>query len=150
MITKAIVEDILSEYQVRVRVPTIDRMNSSGVHTNSSDLTIATICSLPNCYINLQRGDIVIVAFEDNSYDTCVVLGHLSRSAYYESLADLSVRSVNIKDSVKLPSDTTIGDLTSANISSLQGIRDNIQKQLDSLQEQIIVLQNALLTQEEG
>ena len=81
MITKAIVEEVLTPYQVRVRIPILDRVSSSELSTPTEELNIATICSLPNCYINVQKGDIVFVGFEDNTYRKAVILGHLSREA---------------------------------------------------------------------
>ena len=81
MITKAIVEEIVSPYQVKIRIPLLDRVESSPMSTNTSDLNTATICSLPNCYMNVQVGDVVFVGFEDNTYYKAVVLGHLCRQA---------------------------------------------------------------------
>ena len=144
MITKAIVEEIISPYQVKVRIPTLDRVSSSAVSTSKDNLNIATICSLPNCYINLQVGDIVFVGFEDNTYYRAVVLGHLCRDALTDTYADVSFRSVDVKGEATLPYYTTIGNLTSEELSRLSGVSENIQKQLNFLQEQITAISERL------
>lgn len=137
MITKAIVEEIVSPYQVKVRVPTLDRNSSSPLSTNSDNLNVATICSLPHCYINVQVGDVVFIAFEDNTYYRAVILGHLSREAMTNSYADVTFGNLTALASAQLPKDTYIGEVTSKDINCLVGVTANIQKQLDSLKEQI-------------
>ena len=140
MITKAVVEEIVSPYQVKVRIPLFDKSDSSAQSRNTEDLNIATICSLPNCYINLQVGDIVFVGFEDNTYYKAVVLGHLCRNIESETYADLILSSLNVNMSAKLPQDTTIGDITTSELSCLQGITENIQKQINDINSKLTIL----------
>ena len=144
MITKAIVEEVLSPYQVRVRVPTLDRVTTSQISTSNENLNVATICSLPNCYTNIQVGDVVIVGFEDNTYYTAVILGHLCRSSESSTYANLKLNDLLVNTKATLPRETTIGDVSSQEVSCLSGINDNIQRQLDSLKEQIQVLQDII------
>lgn len=142
MITKAIVEEIISPYQARVRIPVLDRVESDGLFVPKDELSIATICTLPNCYLNVQVGDIVFVGFEDNAERKVVILGHLSREATLDSAVDLTVNNLNIRTSLTAPESSTIGDITYSEIQALSGIKDNIQKQLDLIQEQIQDLQS--------
>ena len=135
MITKAIVEEVLTPYQVRVRIPILDRVSSSELSTPTEELNIATICSLPNCYINVQKGDIVFVGFEDNTYRKAVILGHLSREACI-TYSDINLNSLVVNSEAKLPVTTHIGDVQPHQLAMLKGLTDNIQKQLDSLKEQ--------------
>ena len=137
MITKAIVEEIISPYQVKVRIPLLDRAEATPLSTNSDDLNIATICCLPNCYMNLQVGDIVFVGFEDNTYYKAVILGHLCREATSNTYSDAAFSNLDVRSSVRLPSSTTIGSVTGDELSRLSGTTENIQKQLNSLKEQI-------------
>lgn len=133
MLTKAIVEEVLSPYQVKVRIPLLDSIASAPMSNSSNNLNIATICSLPNCYMNIQVGDVVFVGFEDNTYYKAVVLGHLSREAFSSSYADVTFGELTVNAGAYLPQQTSIGEVTSSEIARLQGLRENIQQQLDAL-----------------
>lgn len=137
MITKAIVEEIVSPFQVKIRIPVLDGAKQSQMSTKTEDLNIATICSLPNCYINLQVGDIVFVGFEDNTYYKAVVLGHLSREAMSETYADVNFGSLNVHGSTNLSLDTQIGEVSSYDLQNLKGTSENIQKQLDAIKDEL-------------
>ena len=144
MITKAIVEEVISPYQVKIRIPTLDKVEHSPLSTNSADLNIATICSLPNCYINVQVGDVVFVGFEDNTYYRAVILGHLCREAMSDSYADAIFGNIRIRASAELPQDTRIGELSYEQLLTLSGIQENIQKQIDSIKEDIAIIYEKL------
>ena len=145
MLTRGIIEDVLSPYKVKVRIPLLHRMDSANIATTTEDLNTATICSMPNCYINPQVGDIVFVAFEDNTYYKAVILGHLSRAAMTNTYGDFSMNSLLVNSSAKLPEETTIGSITSEELLMLSGLEGNIQKQLNNIKEQIEQLQTAVL-----
>ena len=81
MITKAIIEKKLNEFQYKVRIPIFDRMESSPEHTSFSDLAIATVCIPKGINNTLQETDIVFVAFEDNSASQPIIIGQLYREA---------------------------------------------------------------------
>lgn len=143
MITKAFVEEIISPYEARIRVPSLDGVESSPLAVQTSKLNIATICSLPNCYINVQVGDVVFVAFENNTYDQAVIIGHLCRSEMTETYADIIVNSFEARGTTKLNADTHIGTVTSKEISCLHGVKDPIQLQLDELSYRISQLEES-------
>lgn len=136
MITKGIVEELISPYAARVRIPILDNVTNTSYGTRTEDLPIATICSLPNCTLNPQVGDIVFVAFEYNAIDKVVILGYLSAAALNDTLSDANFGNIDVSYSARLPEDTTIGSITPQEISFLSGLTDNIQKQLNSLKEQ--------------
>ena len=144
MITKAIVEEVISPYEVRIRIPVIDRDSSSPLATKFENLNIAPVCTLPNCYPNIQVGDVVFVGFEDKTYYRAVVLGHLCRDAAYEAFPDMRVNSIEVKSHAELPSTTSIGDVTPEQLSYLQGLKDNIQLQLDDLKQSIAEITSKL------
>lgn len=139
MITKAIVEELINPYQVRVRVPRLDGVLESPVHTAKEDLTIATICTLPNCYLNVQVGDIVFVAYEDNTERKLVILGHLSREASQSTTAsDVLFNRLEVRDEFRCTDKCTIGeDITYTELKTLSGVKDNLQKQIDLLEQKI-------------
>lgn len=144
MITKGIIEELISPYEVRVRIPILDRSDASSLHTTTQNLNIATICSLPNCYVNLQVGDVVFVGFEDNTYYKAVILGHLCRETDYTTYADVTLGNMIVKRSAELPQVTSIGEVTDIELQRLVGIRENIQKQIDNLSDKLENLQDEL------
>ena len=144
MITRAIVEEVVSPYQVKIRVPLLDRGANTPLATSKESLNTATICSLPNCYINVQVGDVVFVAFEDKTYYKAVILGHLSRATMTDTYADVTFGELTVDRAAILPQDTTIGAVSSADIQMLQGVKDNLQKQIDSLKLQLELLQTKI------
>lgn len=141
MITKAIVEDIVDEYSIRVRIPSIDRVLQSNIHVNTDELDVAVVCTLPGCKPNLQRGDVVIVAYDAAEEDT-IILGHLYRSKKTDTYIDLILSSINVNNHAILPQSTQIGSVTSREIQCLSGAKDNLQAQITSLQEQVSLLLN--------
>lgn len=147
MITKAIVEEVLSPYQVRIRIPLLDRASHTPLATKTENLNTATICTLPNCYINVQVGDIVFVAFEDNTSYKAVILGHLSKEAT-TSYADLILNNLTVMTSTHLSNDTYIGNITPTQLLYLSDITDSVQGQLDSLKQNQERLLKAVFPQE--
>ena len=144
MITRAIVEEIITPHQVKVRIPVLDRAANAPMSTDNKNLNIATICTLPNCYANLQVGDVVFVGFEDNTYYKAVVLGHLSREAMSETYADVVFGSLTAHGTVQLSAATTIGEVTSEELSQLRGASKNIQQQLNDLKNDIAIIYEKL------
>ena len=80
MITKAIVEEIVSTTQVRVRIPLLHKISTSSSATPFNELPIATICTFPGIDIKYDVGDVVYVSYEDDLSSKIVVLGDLSVS----------------------------------------------------------------------
>lgn len=141
MITRAIVEYVLSPYEVKVKIPIFD---GAEVKTDKKDLTTATICSLPNCCMNVQVGDIVFIGFEDNTYHKAVILGHLSRELMQSTYSDVSFGRLDCFSCANLPYDTKIGEVSSKDISCLKGLKGNVQSQLDILEAQVKLLLAAI------
>lgn len=133
MITKAIVEQVLDKYSIRVRIPTIDRTSQSSVHTKREDLNVALVCTLPGCDPNIQPGDIVYVALDDKNEDDAVILGYLYRSRMTGTRCDMILNDLSVTICASLPQETSIGNVTSQELSYLQGTTGNIQKQLDTI-----------------
>jgi hypothetical protein len=75
MIQKAIVEAILNDYQVKVRIPKYDKMSYDGA--SYKELSTGIICSAPGTLVNYSKGDVVLVAFENDEISKPVVLGLL-------------------------------------------------------------------------
>ncbi len=140
MITKGIVEKIVDRYHVKVRIPTIDRTPSSSIHTNTENLNTALICTLSNCNPNIQIGDVVFVALDDQSEDDAIILGYLYREVMTPTYCDLILNRLNVESEVALPKNITIGDITYTELSQLIGANKNLQQQITSLQNQLDLL----------
>lgn len=132
MITKGIVEEILTNYSIKVRLPILDSIEGTRDATPTSDLSEAIICAAPNSEINFTIGDIVIVGFEDNDDSKPIILGFLSKESGNISSISNNLSKLNVNVSAKLPKDTSIGNVSSQDISMLQGAKFNIQSQLDN------------------
>ena len=135
MVTKGIVEEIINIYQAKVRLPVYDGFADTKNATPSNELTIASICNIPNIYNTIAVGDIVYVAFEDNDLGNPVILGQLYKEEM-NTLADIKLNSANINQltvnkNASLPQNTSIGSISSKEIAALSGIKDNIQNQID-------------------
>ena len=112
MITKAIIEQKLDEFQYKVRIPIFDRTSDSTYFTDTAELAIA-VASVPKGITNtLEVNDIVFVGFEDNNIANPVILGQL----YNEKLLKqhnlhIQARSIDIEESANLPISTTLSDI---------------------------------------
>lgn len=137
MITKAIVEKVIDNYNIRIRVPSLDRTYQSSVHTNNEDLDVALVCTLPGCDPNIKAGDIVFVSLEETEEDRAVILGYLYRTKKTETLCDMLLSKLNVANVAVLPQDTTIGNVSSFELQQLSGIRGNVQLQITQLQKQV-------------
>lgn len=132
MITKGIVEEILTNYSIKVRLPILDSIEGTRDATPTSDLSEAIVCVAPNSEINFTVGDIVIVGFEDNDDSKPIILGFLFKESGNTSSISNNLSKLNVNVSAKLPRDTSIGNISSQDISMLQGAKFNIQSQLNN------------------
>lgn len=144
MMTRAIVEEVLTPFEVRVRIPSLDRVKGDSLCTRTEDLNIATICTLPNCYLNVQVGDIVFIVFEDNTERKAVIIGHLSRELMSNTLSDLHVGDLIIDGILQTSKNSRIGDISYSEMQHLSGIDTNIAQELKRLTTQIENIQQIL------
>ena len=140
MILKAIVEKIIDKYNIKVRIPELDRASYNAASTLDDDLNTAIICTLPGFDLNLEKGDIVFVTFEPSGQ--CLILGCLYRKLMPNIFSDCSLNSIDVISRASLPQDTSIGNVKSSDIKMLEGCSDNIQKQMNSLKESINNIMN--------
>ena len=145
MITRGIVEKLIDRYTIKVRMPLLNRMKQNSNSILSDDLNEAVVSVPPNFDPNINVGDVVFVAFEDNNFGKPVVIGYLYRSNMTPTYGDIILNSINVKIAANLSADTTIGDVSSTNISYLKGVTSNIQGQLDSLKDSDTILSNAFV-----
>lgn len=137
MITKGIVEKIITPYNVKVRIPLFDAIEEAKNGVSTEDLSDAVICTLPNSANVLSEGDIVFVAFEDDYISKPIIIGHLYREIKSNTKIDLNLNNLTTNSTTKLNKDTYIGNIKPKEISYLSGVKDNIQNQIDNLKDLI-------------
>ena len=126
MITRAIIEEKITEYSYRVRIPIFDRVKAdpSSVPTNFLNIAVA---SFPKGVLkNLQVGDIVFVGFENNDAGSPVILGHLYRESLNSLDTFIESTTLNITNQATLPENTSIGDITYQQLYYLNNVSRNI------------------------
>lgn len=141
MITRGIIEEVVDSYTVKVRIPTIDRVATSTIHTDSNNLRQAVVSALPGVVLHLSVGDIVIVDVPDRSNSSGTILGYLYRPEIKDFRCDALFDTLSIQSVSSLPKNTTIGDVTPSEIRCLHGVSSNIQKQLDDILERLTRLE---------
>lgn len=138
MVTKAIVADVSDKYNIKVRIPIYNRASFANQKTVDADLPAATSCVLPNSSLNLRVGDIVYVSFEDDDTGRPVILGCLyMESGNGSTCGSIFADSINVKANAVLPSETSIGKVTSKELGFLTGMRENTQYQIDELTKKV-------------
>ena len=131
MICRGIVEEIISKYQVRVRIPIIHQIENTAQFILDADLPVASICTSPNTHLNLSVGDVVIVGFENQDLGRPIILGYLYTGEFSNTAASQIFNSIDVVSDAKLPASTVIGSVSSDELRRLSGLRDNLQGQLD-------------------
>lgn len=144
MITRAIIEEKISPYKFKVRIPTFDRSKEDAIKTAAKDLSIATASIPKGVYNNLDVGDVVFVAFENNDIGLPVIIGQLYRDALIkgpqESLLNCNVLEVGVQ--ANLPTNIKIGALDYSNLFHLINVTSDIQEQLNKITNRLNQLEN--------
>lgn len=111
MITKGIIESKSSANKYLVRIPILS--NSSVGNSNIEISKIeATVCYEPGNYNEYKNGDVVFIAFEDNTYSQPVIMGKLYTGVDSKENNLIQASNLTVFDSAKLPKSTIIGDYT--------------------------------------
>lgn len=137
MITKGIIEEILSPYSAKVRLPIFDSIKDAQNSVSTGNLRVASICSLPNCTNLLGIGDIVFVGFEDDDLGKPVILGNLVREQSSLANPDISGYSIKVDKSVNIPSTIVVDNTNLIDLSQLYGLKCNVQTAIETLSDQI-------------
>ena len=82
MIQKGIIEEIISKYQYKVRIPRYDKLYTTPDRVTTEDLSTAIVCSVPGTKVSFALGDVVLVAFENSELNRPVILGLLYREEF--------------------------------------------------------------------
>ena len=141
MLTRAIVERVLSEYTYKVRIPIFDRIQGDAEHTDFANLREAVACVPKGINNSINEGDIVFVMFENNSMTDLVIIGQLYREAI-TNMPDSAIncRALNVSEKVQLPKDIMIGEIDYSKLFMLANLTSDVQAQLDDLAAKIDAL----------
>ena len=138
MITRGIIEKSIDLYHVKVRIPSVDRVETSSLHTSTDNLNTAVFATLPGCEVQLQPGDIVIVHVDDEG---ATILGYLYRLESTEKRISQRLASLDVEESVRLPFSTKIGKVLPKEVACLSGVNENLQQQLNEIKERLKALE---------
>lgn len=141
MILKGIIEEIIDNKTVLLRIPTLNGLRGSRNNTVTSDLYEASAVSIPGIDSTFNYGDIVAVGFLNNRVDYPIILGKFIGSeqaeGYYcpgttiKSLNNptLSLSELKVDNSAKLPADTIIGQHSYKDLlAKLESLEARLQK----------------------
>lgn len=78
-------------------------------NVSSEAIFDALLCNSSDSYSNYHVGDCVFVNFEDDKYDTAIILGKLYTKTPDDSDAYSVLNSLKVTGSAELPYDTTFG-----------------------------------------
>lgn len=133
MITRGIIEKVISKYSYLVRIPVYNQVTSAANYTPTDELSVATVCVQAGNSPKYKLGDIVYIDFEDSDIGQPIILGLLYRENMTSTANNTEVSSLTVSVNAKLSEDTSIGEVTGNEISQLKGAADNIQWQIDKL-----------------
>lgn len=111
MVTKGIITEVISDYKAKVRIPLYDSVESAKGSTLDKDLSIATVCTLPNLTHPVDVGDVVYVSFEDGDKSKPVILGHLHKENKTKTKVNLDVGNITTNSTTQLGYQTYIGNI---------------------------------------
>lgn len=137
MLVKGIIEEKVDIYSYRVRIPFLNKVEGDSNPTLTEDLSVAAISTIPGIHSIFEQGDVVFIDFENDDFSDPVILGLLDRTSDKTSYNNIDTTSLNVNLTANLPYETYIGDITPFELSSLSGIKGNLQEQL-SIQENTI------------
>ena len=126
MLTKAIIEQVISQYEVRVRIPLYNKAADAINCTPKEQLCIASTCIPAGQSYNYNVGDIVYVSFEDNDISKPVVLGFLYSANKPITTSDILARDLSVDGEAILSKYTSIGNVAGNEIETLKGQKTNI------------------------
>lgn len=126
MITKAIVKKLCTnnDNHFSVYIPLLRKANA-----DESDATLqATLMSIPGLENTLNVGDVVYVSFEDDNYNTPIILGNLyiKQKDKKDITTTLTTKSLEVTEVNKSPSNTIIGDINVEKLQKALGVLEDI------------------------
>ena len=88
-------------------------------NTGTEAIFDALLCTTPGSYKGLNVGDCVFVDFEDDQYNTAIILGELFTDIPTKSTTYSIINDLKVTDAASLPPNTRFGDYTAQDIMNL-------------------------------
>ena len=134
MITRAIIQQCVSPFTYKVRIPIFDRIEEASHHTANENLLTAVASVNKGCNDQFQVGDIVFIAFENNDLGQPVIIGHLYRENILKDKLGpiLNARNLIVDGNTSLSTSTKIGEIDYQKLYYLKNVTGDIQNLLDS------------------
>lgn len=142
MITKAYIQEVLTPYSVRVRIPLYHKIENAVGSIKQESLPIAYISTPPNVKIDPKVGDIVIVSFEEENLGKPIIIGYLYSQKDINSTTSIECENLISTGETTLGKNTLIGDISYENIECLRNQKENIPDMLRALQSRVTKLEN--------
>lgn len=142
MVTKGIVEEIITPYQIKVRLPIFDGAKNTKYSVTNEELALSTICSISGSSNQVNVGDVVFVAFEDNDMGKPIIIGQLYAENINTTLLNLNIGALTTNSITTLNKNTWIGEINPEEIKCLKDVNGNIQLQFNDIREQFKVITN--------
>lgn len=130
MIVKGIVESIISKSEVKIRIPFLNGAKDQVDAATTDELPSASICQVPSIDFEFSIGDIVWIEFENNRWESPVIVGFLNNSP--KTTVDYSAKNINVSQSATLPVETKIGNVLPSEIDCLRGVQQNLGEYLNN------------------
>ena len=131
MVTKANITKVISPRQVEVFVPKFADIDEYEGEKDVASTLNATVCTIAGSLPTLKKGQTVIVSIEDNNLNNIMVIGLLikedkdtGKNQY--GVADGLFDNLIVNNEIKLPYNTTIGEISAKEIATLKGLTTNI------------------------
>lgn len=137
MITKAYIQEVLTPYSVRVRIPLYHKIENVNGSTRQELLPIAYISAPPNVKIDPKVGDVVIVTFEEENLSKPIVIGYLYSNKDTTSTINIECENLTSTGETILGKNTLIGDIKYENIACLKNMTENISDSIRIMQSDI-------------
>ena len=134
MLKKAIIEQVIDNYTVKVRIPEFNGIKSEYNSSKTEDLTSAIVCTIPNSDILFKSGDVVIIGFENDDYLKPIILGFLYTDKKPKSLLSANINELNIEDRVFL----------GKNAKLVNDSEQTLQQRLNEIHQNIIDLKKSI------
>ena len=127
MIVKAIIEERVTKYSYRIRIPLLNKAAYSANPTKTEDLNIAPVCVRPGEDVYFVKGDVVFAGFENDDLSKPVILGVLYRQDDYGSYSSLNLGSLTVNIDSYLSENTNIGKFNSEVVNQVLSSSDVLQ-----------------------
>lgn len=132
MVTRGIVQKVISETEVQVKVPMFGMIEEEEDEAQVNELPIARICTTPGCHPNFKKDDIVLISIEDNDLNTVMIMGRLIPDDKSVGTSVATFENLLVEKDTVLSKNTQIGDVLAENIAHLEGSEYNLQEQLNT------------------